>query len=63
MALFLGCYAVTTETVDIPRICAIFNDAVLYNEMHSARRAYNALKEEARADQLKECGQCMELCP
>jgi hypothetical protein len=35
----------------------------MYNEMQSARRAYNWLKEEERANQCEECGQCMELCP
>jgi predicted aldo/keto reductase-like oxidoreductase len=49
--------------VNIPRIFAIFNEAIMYNETRSARRAYNWLKEEARADQCEECGQCSELCP
>jgi predicted aldo/keto reductase-like oxidoreductase len=61
MALFLGCCAGTTETVNISRIFAIFSDAVLCNEMRSARRAYNWLKEEARKDHWEECGQCREL--
>ena len=49
--------------VNIPRIFAIFNEAIMYNELRSARRAYNWLKEEERANQCEECGQCMELCP
>jgi predicted aldo/keto reductase-like oxidoreductase len=49
--------------VNIPRIFAIFNEAIMYNELRSARWAYNWLKEEARGDQCEECGQCMELCP
>lgn len=49
--------------VNIPRIFEIFNEAIMYNEMRSARRMYNWLKEEERADQCEECGQCMELCP
>jgi predicted aldo/keto reductase-like oxidoreductase len=49
--------------VNIPRIFEIFNEAMMYNEMRSARRMYNWLKEEERADQCEECGQCMELCP
>jgi predicted aldo/keto reductase-like oxidoreductase len=49
--------------VNIPRIFAIFNEAIMYNETRSARRAYSWLKEEARADQCEECGQCTELCP
>jgi len=49
--------------VSIPRIFEIFNEAMMYNELRSARRMYNWLKEEERANQCEECGQCMELCP
>jgi predicted aldo/keto reductase-like oxidoreductase len=49
--------------VNIPRIFEIFNEAVMYNELRSARMAYNWLKEESRADVCEQCGQCLELCP
>ncbi len=49
--------------VNIPRVFAIFNEAIMYNELRSARNAYNWLKEEARADVCEQCGQCLELCP
>jgi predicted aldo/keto reductase-like oxidoreductase len=49
--------------VNIPRIFEIYNEAIMYNEMRSARMLYNWLKEEERADVCEECGQCIELCP
>jgi predicted aldo/keto reductase-like oxidoreductase len=49
--------------VNIPRVFAIFNEAIMYNELRSARNAYKWLEEEARADVCEQCGQCLELCP
>lgn len=49
--------------VNIPRIFAIYNDGLMYNDLKGARAAYGWLKEEERADQCTECGQCEELCP
>jgi predicted aldo/keto reductase-like oxidoreductase len=50
--------------VSIPRIFEIYNEAIMYNDLRSARRAYNIwIKEEERANLCEECGTCEELCP
>jgi hypothetical protein len=51
------------NTVNIPRIFEIFNEAIMYNEYRSARMLYSWLDAEARADRCEECGQCIEACP
>lgn len=52
--------------VEIPRIFQIYNDAIMYDDLRTARVFYrgpNGLKEEQRADQCIECGECTENCP
>jgi predicted aldo/keto reductase-like oxidoreductase len=50
--------------VSIPRIFEIYNEAIMYNEVGSARSAYNFwIKEEERANLCETCGTCEELCP
>jgi len=52
--------------VDIPAIFQIYNDAVMYNDIQMGRFRYqmgDMLKEEQRADNCMECGECMEACP
>jgi len=52
--------------VEIPRIFELYNDAVMYNDTFMTRYFYRGpagLKEEQRADQCTECGDCLEICP
>jgi hypothetical protein len=52
--------------VEIPRILQIYNDAIMYDDLRTARVFYrgpNGLKEEQRADQCIECAECTEDCP
>ncbi|MFC1983514.1 aldo/keto reductase [Chloroflexota bacterium] len=54
--------------VEIPSIFQLYNDAKMYNDLQTAKNRYTAggplgLKEEQRADQCLECGECMEACP
>jgi hypothetical protein len=49
--------------VNIPRILAIYNKAVMYDDPRRGRFGYRQLKEEQRADQCVECGECEEVCP
>ena len=52
--------------VEIPRIFELYNDAVMYDDARTSRGSYrgpNGLREEQRADQCIECGECMEACP
>jgi len=52
--------------VEIPRIFELYNEAVMYNDPRTARFRYrgpNGLKEEQRADQCLDCGECVEACP
>lgn len=49
--------------VDIPRILEMYNDAVMYDNLRTARFGYRGLKEEQRADRCTKCGECMEACP
>jgi predicted aldo/keto reductase-like oxidoreductase len=52
--------------VEIPSIFQLYNEAIMYNDPRTARFRYrgpNGLKEEQRADQCTECGDCLEACP
>jgi len=49
--------------VEISRIFQIYNEAMMYENPRAARWAYGELKEEQRADQCTECGECMDACP
>jgi len=54
------------NAVEIPRIFELYNEAVIYDDARMARFSYrgpNGLKEEQRADQCIDCGECLELCP
>jgi predicted aldo/keto reductase-like oxidoreductase len=52
--------------VEIPDILGMYNDAIVYGNLRIRRLRYcgpNGLKEEQRADQCTECGECLEVCP
>jgi hypothetical protein len=49
--------------VEISRIFQIYNEAMMYENPRVGRWAYGELKEEQRADQCTECGECMDACP
>jgi hypothetical protein len=50
--------------VEIPRLFRIYNEAMMYDDLEGARRAYNNwVKEEQRANMCVECGACQEKCP
>ena len=49
--------------VKIPEIFEIYNEALMYEKPEAARRAYQWVKEEERADQCVQCGNCEEVCP
>jgi len=52
--------------VDIPGIFEIYNEAIMYDDPRTGRFRYRGptgVKEEERADQCTECGDCMEACP
>jgi predicted aldo/keto reductase-like oxidoreductase len=52
--------------VEIPRIFELYNDAIMYEDPRTPRYLYRGptgLKEEKRADQCIECGECEEACP
>jgi predicted aldo/keto reductase-like oxidoreductase len=52
--------------VDIPGIFQIYNETIMYDDPRTGRFRYRGptgLKEEERADQCTECGDCMEACP
>jgi len=52
--------------VAIPRIFELYNEAAVYDDARTARFYYrgpNGLKEEQRADQCIDCGECLALCP
>lgn len=51
------------EGVAIPRILTIYNEAIMYNTPDKARMFYSWVKEEERADQCVQCGECEEKCP
>jgi len=52
--------------VEIPQIFQIYNDSIVYNDLRTGQFRYQdsgILKEEQRADQCMECGECMDVCP
>ena len=52
--------------VEIPRIFELYNEAIIYDDPSTSRFLYRGstgLKEEQRADQCVECGECVEACP
>jgi predicted aldo/keto reductase-like oxidoreductase len=49
--------------VKIPRIFEIYNDGIMYDKPEIARRSYQFLGDEERADSCIQCGNCEELCP
>lgn len=52
--------------VEIPKIFKVYDEAVMYDDLQGGQSRYNnpdILKEEQRADQCLECGECMEACP
>jgi len=49
--------------VEISSIFQMYNEAMMYENPRAARLAYGELKEEQRADQCTECGECMDACP
>lgn len=50
--------------VNIPRNLRLFNSAIIYNQLDSARQQYtNGLAEEERASACIQCRQCEDLCP
>lgn len=50
--------------VAIPRIFAIYNEAVMYDEYGGATWAYhNQIAPDSRADHCVECGECESACP
>ncbi len=51
------------NNVRIPFIFETYNSAIMYNKPKTARRSYRRLKEEERADQCVQCGECEEKCP
>ncbi len=49
--------------VNIPKNFEIYNFAVRYNDFEEASYDYELLKEEERASNCRECGECEEKCP
>jgi predicted aldo/keto reductase-like oxidoreductase len=50
--------------VNIPGVFDIYNDLMMYGDDSRAQMVYNAfMKEDERADQCIECGECLEKCP
>ena len=52
--------------VEIPRIFAIYNEAMMWNDPRAGRGRYRGpggLSEEARADNCSQCLECTEVCP
>jgi len=56
--------------VAISSILGIYNEAMMYDNLEIGRLRYhgasglaNGLKEEQRADQCTECGECLDACP
>jgi predicted aldo/keto reductase-like oxidoreductase len=52
--------------VEIPQILQIYNEATMYDDIQGGQSRYNnpdILKEEQRADQCTECGECLDACP
>jgi predicted aldo/keto reductase-like oxidoreductase len=54
------------NSVDIPRIFELYNEALMYNDLRSPRFFYQSitgLKAQQRADRCLECGECEAVCP
>lgn len=51
------------NSVRIPRILEIYNESIMYNSLERAQRSYSFVKEEERADNCAQCGECEEKCP
>lgn len=49
--------------VNIPKNFEIYNEGVRYNDFKEASYEYEYLKDEERASNCKECGECEEKCP
>lgn len=49
--------------VNIPENFKIYNDAVRYNDFKEGKFKYEFLKEEERASNCQECGECETKCP
>ena len=52
--------------VAISGIFSIYNEAMMYDDLQTGRFRYrgaNGLKEEQRADQCTDCGECLDACP
>jgi predicted aldo/keto reductase-like oxidoreductase len=54
------------NNVDIPGIFQIYDDAMMYHDTRIGQFRYNGdfgVKQDQRADQCTECGECLEKCP
>jgi predicted aldo/keto reductase-like oxidoreductase len=54
------------NSVDIPRIFELYNEALMYKDFRSPRFFYQSitgLKAEQRGDRCLECGECEAVCP
>lgn len=52
------------NNVEIPSIFSIYNNAIMFNAPAHGRFWYaNGVKQEARADQCLQCGECESVCP
>ena len=49
--------------VNIPKNFEIYNEGVRYNDFKEASYEYEYLKDEEKASNCKECGECEEKCP
>jgi uncharacterized protein len=49
--------------VNIPRNLEYYNDAVMYEDVKTARNWYQEQKDAERADRCNACGECESLCP
>ena len=51
------------QSVLIPEILALYNDAQMYGDPSRQRYQYAWLDEESRADRCTACGECEDICP
>lgn len=49
--------------VNIPENFEIYNEALRYNDFKEGKFKYEFLKEEERASNCRECGECESKCP
>jgi predicted aldo/keto reductase-like oxidoreductase len=49
------------QGIDVPRIFELYNDAMIYRDIKTARSIYHA--EQHAADGCSECGACVNRCP